>query len=169
MTSVVKRLAVAGVFGVISALPVMAQDFVPYGNVPGWDIVLDPVAGNGCVAIASFVDGSDVRLGVNGNDGSFYLLAMNAGWGDIEDGAIEAVTISVDDNVYEGEMTSMYIGDLPAVEIIFETYDYLMDIAAGSTLTLTDADGVSVAYDLAGAPAAMAILGQCMQEMGASE
>jgi hypothetical protein len=44
---------------------------------------------------------------VNCNDGSFDVLAMNAGWGDIEDGAIAPVTISVDCKVYEGEMTGM--------------------------------------------------------------
>jgi len=104
-------------------------------------------------------------FGVNCNDGSFDVLAMNAGWGDIEDGAIAPVTISVDCKVYEGEMTGMYIGDLPAVRIIFETHDHLIDIAAGSTLTLTGPDGRPVAYDLAGAPEAMATLGQCMQDM----
>ncbi|MCX7302496.1 MAG: hypothetical protein NTX73_19330 [Rhodobacterales bacterium] len=54
---------------------------------------------------------------------------------------------------------------MPAVEIIFETHDHLIDIAAGSTLTLTGPDGRPVAYDLAGAPEAMATLGQCMQDM----
>ena len=62
MNTVLGHVAIAGVFGVIGVLPALAQDFVPYGDVPGWDIVQDPVAANCCVARATFVDGSDVRV-----------------------------------------------------------------------------------------------------------
>ena len=128
--------------------PVHAQDLVTYGTVGVWDILVDPTIGNGCLINTVFEDGSDVRIGFDPEGGAGYLLATNDNWGDIVEGQVYPIAMDVDGQVYNGEGVGIYIDDMPGVDIAFDNVDFLMDVAARQTLTLSNDSGPVMSIDL---------------------
>ena len=151
----------AGVTG-----PAMAQDLVSYGQVGVWEILIDPTIGNGCLINAVFDDGSDVRVGFDREAGTGYLLAMNEAWEGIEEGATYPIQMDVDGQVYEGEATGIYIDGLPGADIPFDSIDFLMDVAAKNTLTLSNANGEVMSIDLTDTDEALAEAIACQDQQG---
>lgn len=126
----------------------MAQDLVTYDTVGVWDILVDPTIGNGCLINAQFEDGSDVRIGFDMEAGNGYLLAMNDAWGDIVADQTYPIKMDVDGSIYDGEGIGIYIDDMPGVDIVFDNVDFLMDVAARQTLTLSNDSGPVMSIDL---------------------
>jgi hypothetical protein len=146
--------------------PAMAQDLVTYGQVGVWDILVDPTIGNGCLINAVFEDGSDVRIGFDREAGTGYLLAMNEAWQGIEEGATYPVQMDVDGKVYDGEATGIIIDGMPGADIPFDSIDFLMDIAAKNTLTLSNAEGPVMSIDLTDSDDALAEAIACQDQQG---
>jgi len=45
----------------VTASAVSAQSLVQWGTAGGWDVMIDPSLGNGCLIQAEYMDGSFVR------------------------------------------------------------------------------------------------------------
>jgi hypothetical protein len=148
------------------AAPAMAQDLVAVEKVGVWDVLVDPTVGNGCLINAQFEDGSDVRIGFDGQDGGGYLLAMNQHWGDIVDDTIYPVKMDVDGTVYEGEGKGTHVDDMPGVDIAFDNADFLMDVAAKQTLTLSNDAGPVMVIDLTDTLKALDAALDCQENQG---
>lgn len=148
------------------ATPAIAEELVSVGQVGVWEILVDPTVGNGCLINAVFEDGSDVRIGFDREAGTGYLLAMNEAWQGIEDGATYPVQMDVDGQVYNGEATGIYIDGMPGADIPFDSIDFLMDIAARNTLTLSNAEGPVMSIDLTDSDNALAEAIACQEQMG---
>lgn len=147
-------------------LPVSAQDLVTYDTVGVWDILVDPTIANGCLINAVFEDGSDVRIGFDNEAGTGYLLAMNTAWDGIEEGTEYPITIDVDGSSYQGHGTGIYIDDMPGVDIVFDTVDFLMDVATKQTLTLSNESGPVMSIDLTDSHAALEAAIACQEAQG---
>lgn len=148
------------------ATPAIAEELVSVGQVGVWEILVDPTVGNGCLINAVFEDGSDVRIGFDREAGTGYLLAMNEAWQGIEEGATYPVQMDVDGQVYNGEATGIYIDGMPGADIPFDSIDFLMDIAARNTLTLSNAEGPVMSIDLTDSDNALAEAIACQEQMG---
>lgn len=143
-----------------------AQDLVPWGNSELWTIAIDPTLGNGCLAQAEFADGSLVRIGLDRNVGSGYVMAFNESWGDIEEGVVYPISFGLDGEVFEGEATGIYLNGVPGADIFFDNEEFFMGIAQRQTMTLAH-DGTEVmAIDLTGSFQALEAVLQCQDEQG---
>lgn len=132
------------------ALPATAQDLVKWGEAGGWDVMVDPTVGNGCLITSEFEDGSTVRLGLNITTEEGYLMAFNAAWGAIVEGETYAVSFDLDGEEYEGDATGVWLDGIPGVDIAFDTEDFIMDMATKNTMTLSHDGDEVMAIDLSG-------------------
>jgi hypothetical protein len=148
------------------ALPVLAQDLVSVGQVGVWDILVDPTNGNGCLINAVFEDGSDVRIGFDPSAGTSYLLAMNEAWQGIEEGTSYPIQMDVDGQLYDGEAVGLYIDGMPGADIVFDSVDFLMDVAMRQTLTLINESGPVMSIDLTDSAAALEEAIACQENQG---
>lgn len=151
-------LAVAG--------PAVAGNLVKYRSVGGWDIMVDPSVGNGCLITADFDDGSEVRIGLDREQGNGYVMAMNKAWGDIKDDATYDISFAVDDQKYDGKATGVHLDNLPGVDIGVDNSDFFGDLASKSTLTLYAGDSEVMRIDLEGAGDALSALIECQKAQG---
>ncbi|MDQ1846959.1 DUF1176 domain-containing protein [Gemmobacter fulvus] len=150
----------------LSGVMVQAQDLQAFDTVEGWEILVDPTVGNGCLINAEFEDGSDVRIGFDMAADSGYVLAANAAWGDIEQGATYPLTFSLDGDVYEAEGKGLYIDDLPGVDIAFDSMDFLMGLAEKNSMELSTSNGPVMTIDLSGSAAALLRAIECQEQQG---
>ncbi|MFN3825173.1 MAG: hypothetical protein ACK4GW_00395 [Pseudorhodobacter sp.] len=130
--------------------PVQSQTLVHWGDVPGWEIMVDPTLGNGCLIQSEFTDGSTVRIGLDAQEGNGYLTAFNENWGDIEEGAVYPVSFDLDGVIYHGEAEGIWLDDVPGADIVFDNVEFIVDIAAKRVLTLYHDGDEVMAIDLAG-------------------
>jgi hypothetical protein len=141
-------------FGVVCAAtlalaaPAVAQDLVPYDAVENWEILVDPTLGNGCLMMSEFEDGSTVRIGFDPSAGQAYVTAFNDAWGSIEEGKVYPIGFALDGETYTGEATGMYLEGVPGADVMFDNEDFLVDIAARQTMTLSNDGGEVMSIDL---------------------
>lgn len=143
-----------------------AQDLVSVGEVGPWGIYVDPTVGNGCLINAVFEDGSDVRIGLDMDAGTGYMIAANSAWEGIEEGTEYEIGLDLDGEVYNGTGTGIILDDLPGVDIPFETVDFLMDVATKQTLTLSNAEGPVMVIDLTDSHTALTQALECQDNQG---
>ena len=150
------------------ALPsfALAQQLEQWGTAGGWDVMIDPSLGDGCLIQAEYQDGSVVRIGFDRVQGAGYLTAFNYDWGDIEEGAYYPVLFDLDGQEYEGQATGIYLNGVPGADIYFDNPDFLFDIAARYTMTLYNQNGMVMQIDLEGTMVGLEAAIECQEEMG---
>jgi hypothetical protein len=161
-----KSVGVAAVVFALGMGVAMAQDLVTVDTVGAWTIYVDPTVGNGCLINAEFEDGSDVRIGFDAEAGTGYMVAANAAWAGIEEGVEYPIGLDLDGEVYEGKGVGIVIDDVPGVDIAFDTIDFLMDVAAKQTLTLTNENGPVMSIDLTDSDTALQQAIECQVNQG---
>ncbi len=165
--SYLRRMActVALSFGLASASFAQGLDF--WGTAGGWDILVDPSLGYGCLIQAEYEDDITVRIGLDRNEGNGYVTVFNYNWGYLDEGAVYPVFIELDGEDYRGEAYGIYLNDVPGADIIFDNPDFLWDIAAKYTMTVYNSDGEYVmAIDLGGTMVGLDGVLDCQDEMG---
>lgn len=150
----------------LAAMPAVAGELDYYDSESGWDILIDPSLGDGCLIQAMYQDGSLVRIGFDRDQGVGYVTAFNSAWGDIEEGAVYPVLFALDGVEYDGEAIGIWLNDVPGADIEFDNPDFLFDIAAKYTMTLYNEYGEVMAIDLAGSYRALEVALECQDEMG---
>lgn len=136
-------------------LAAQAQQLEYWAEAAGWDVMVDPSLGHGCLIQAEYDEGTVVRIGFDLTEGAGYLTAFNYNWGEIEQGAHYDVTFDLDGQEYDGVATGIYLGDVPGADIYFTNPDFLWDLAAKFTLTLYHDGGEVMAIDLGGTMVAL--------------
>ncbi|WP_406647514.1 hypothetical protein QEZ52_01925 [Aliisedimentitalea scapharcae] len=152
----------------LAALPfcAVAQQLEPWGEAGGWDVMIDPTLGDGCLIQAAYQDGSVVRIGFDRTEGAGYITAFNESWGDIVEGETYPILFDLDGQEYEGEAQGIYLNDVPGADIYFTNSDFLFDIAAKYTMTLYNEHGEVMAIDLGGTMVGLEAAIACQDEMG---
>ena len=162
----IAKLLVSGMALAASVVMVQAQELQTFATVEGWEILIDPTIGNGCLINAQFEDGSDVRIGFDREANSGYLWASNEAWGDIEEGVAYPLSFSLDGEVYKGEGKGLYIDEMPGVDIPFDSMDFLLALAEKNTMELSTESGPVMTINLAGSDAALARAIECQEQQG---
>ena len=76
------------------------------------------------------------------------------------------VVFDLDGQEYEAEAKGMYLNGVPGADIMFDEEDFLFDIAAKYTMTLSTDSGEVMAIDLTGSYQALEAAIECQEEMG---
>ncbi|MEX0283242.1 MAG: hypothetical protein AB3N23_01380 [Paracoccaceae bacterium] len=150
----------------VAAASAGAQQLEHWGEAGGWDVMVDPTLGDGCLIMAAFDNGSVVRIGFDRNEGMGYVAAFNYDWGEIEEGAIYDIEFALDGEGYTGTATGIYLDDVPGADIYFDNPDFLFAIAEKYTMTLYHDGGEVMAIDLEGTYVGLEAAIQCQEEMG---
>lgn len=150
----------------VASTAVCAQDLEYLGEAGGWDVMVDPSLGDGCLIQAEYTDGSVVRIGFDRTEGAGYVTAFNDAWGDIEEGEVYSILFDLDGTEYEGEATGIYLAGVPGADIYFDNPEFLWDIAAKYTMTLYNTSGEVMAIDLSGTMAGLEAVIDCQEELG---
>ncbi|MDF1802506.1 hypothetical protein [Thalassovita sp.] len=158
--------AIAASLTVSAGTPALAQELVYWGSGGGWDILVDPTLGNGCLIQAEYQNGVLVRVGFDLNEGAGYLTAFHENWGDIVEGESYGVAFDLDGQSYDGVAQGIYLNDVPGADIYFDNPDFLWDIAARQTLTLYNEYGEVMAIDLTGTMVALEGAMECQDDQG---
>lgn len=158
--------AAAAALLALSNTALHAQELAYWGEIGGWDIMVDPSLGDGCLIQAAYEGDIVIRIGLDRNQGNGYVTVFNYNWGDIEEGAIYPVLFDLDGEEYNGEATGIFLNDVPGADIAFDNPDFLWDIAAKYTMTLYNTEGEVMAIDLGGTMAGLNAVLECQDDMG---
>lgn len=79
-----------------------AQSTVKWGEAGGWEIMVDPAAGNGCLMQKFFDDGLLVQFGALPLREGGFIAAYRREWVGIEDGEVGPVTFAFDGINFNG-------------------------------------------------------------------
>ena len=152
----------------LCALPIagFAQQLESWGSAGGWDVMIDPSLGDGCLIQAAYQDGSVVRIGFDRNEGAGYITVFNEAWGEIEEGVTYSILFDLDGQEFDGEATGIYLNDVPGADIYFTNPDFLFQIAQKYTMTLYNEYGEVMAIDLGGTAIGLDAAMECQDEMG---
>ncbi|MDT8857717.1 hypothetical protein RNZ50_22255 [Paracoccaceae bacterium Fryx2] len=148
------------------ATPVLAQGLVAWDTTAGWDVLIDPSLGNGCLIQSEFTDGSVVRIGFDLTEGMGYVTAFNEAWGAIEEGKTYPVSFTLDSEEYEAEAKGIYLEGVPGADIYFDNEEFLFDIAARQTMVLSHDGAEVMSIDLTGSAAALTDAIACQEAQG---
>ncbi|MCP9482446.1 hypothetical protein NNA36_10775 [Shimia sp. CNT1-13L.2] len=150
------------------ALPTfaLAQQLEQWGTAGGWDVMIDPSMGDGCLIQAEYTDGSVVRIGFDRNVGEGYVTAFNMEWGDIIEGEQYGILFDLDGAEYDAVATGIYLNDVPGADIYFDNVEFFMDIANRYTMTIYNENGYVTAIDLGGTQIGLEAVLECQAEMG---
>ena len=141
-----------------------AQEMEYWGSAGGWDVMIDPSLGWGCLIQAEYSDGSLVRIGFDRNEEMGYVTAFNMAWGDIEEGEEYDILFALDGEEYEGVATGIWLGDVPGADVYFDNPDFMFDIAKKYTRTLYNENGEVMAIDLEGSYVGLEAAIECQEE-----
>lgn len=163
-----KKLMLSAAIAVATlAAPIVhAQGLEQWGTAGGWDVMIDPSLGDGCLIQAAYQDGSIVRIGFDRNQGNGYVAVFNEAWGDIEEGATYPILFALDGQDYDAEAKGLYLNGVPGADIAFDNPDFLFDLAQKYTMTLYNENGEVMAIDLNGSAIGLEAVLQCQDEMG---
>lgn len=143
-----------------------AQQLEYWGEAGGWDVMVDPTLGNGCLIQAEYSDGSVVRIGFDRAQGNGYVTAFNDAWGDIEEGEDYEILFDLDGDTYEGVARGLYLNGVPGADIAFDNPDFLFAIAEKYTMTLHNENGAVMQIDLGGTYVGLEAAIACQEEQG---
>lgn len=160
-----KRITYA-VLAAMLPLAATAQGLEQWGTAGGWDVMIDPSLGDGCLIQAAYQDGSVVRIGFDRTAGAGYVTAFNEAWGSIEEGAAYPILFDLDGQEYNGEATGIYLNGVPGADIYFTNPGFLFDIAEKYTMTLYNEYGEVMAIDLGGTYVGLEAAIACQEELG---
>lgn len=150
--------------GVIAA---SAQALIDKGFVSGWNVMVDPAFGNGCLIQTVFQDLSVVRIGYDATGNRGYFAVFHKGWGDIETGMTYDITFDLDGQKYDAVATGFVQDRVPGAGVFFTDRDFIHSIAQKRVMTVYNQAGEKViAIDLKGSAKALDYARKCQAAQG---
>ncbi|MCR9124690.1 MAG: hypothetical protein NXH82_01040 [Rhodobacteraceae bacterium] len=151
----------------LAAAAAQAQDLEYWGSAGGWDVMVDPTLGDGCLILAEYEGDIEVRVGLDRNEGMGYLTLFNENWGEIEEGAVYPITFELDGELFEGEARGIFLDGVPGADIYFNNEDFFWAIADRYAMTIYNADGYEVdTIDLGGTQVGLQAVLECQDDYG---
>lgn len=96
-----------------------AQDLRDFGFTEGWNIMVDPQMGNGCLIQRVVSENSVVRIGYDATNARGYVTVFDRKWGQIRDGKTYPVRFDLDGQGYDATATGCHPGNVPGAGIFF--------------------------------------------------
>jgi hypothetical protein len=164
-----KILAALATSAVLAFAPVagLAQGLIDKGFVAGWNILVDPDMGNGCLIQTVFEDYSVVRIGYDAQNNRGYFVVFNKAWGEIKKGEVYDITFDLDGEKFDAKATGFVLNKVPGAGVFFEDREFVRAIAQRKVMTVYGQTGQKVmAIDLKGSAKAIDYARKCQDEMG---
>ncbi len=137
-----------------------------YALVGGWQVRVDPAAGNGCFASQYYEDGTGIRLGIDANRQNFYLILGNPAWTSLEDGKTYKLRFMFDQaKTYDSDLEAFMLGDMVMLGRSGLSTDFVTDFMAGTGVGVSYRGAPIVHLSLRNAHAALAEVAKCQKEM----
>lgn len=159
-------LAAAALF-ISAGGSVSAQDLIDRGYIAGWNIMVDPALGNGCLIQTVFQDYSVVRIGFDAQKDQGYFVVFNEAWGRIKKGQTYDIVFELDGKKFDAVATGFYLGKVPGAGVTFTDRNFVFAIAKSQGMTVYNEAGEQVmAIDLSGSGKAIEAARKCQAEIG---
>ncbi|WP_425043136.1 hypothetical protein [Primorskyibacter sp. S87] len=159
--------AIALAFGLAAPSLVSAQELIDKGFVHGWNLMVDPAMGNGCLIQTVYEDLSVVRLGYDANSDRGYFVVFNKAWGDIKTGEQYNITFDLDGEGFNGVATGVRLKNVPGAIVAFDDRNFVHAIASRKVMTVYGQTGEQVmAIDLKGTAKALEYARECQKQQG---
>ncbi|MGO7171604.1 hypothetical protein AB9F47_31610 [Rhizobium leguminosarum] len=122
------------VLALIAAMPPVSladDQTVPWKEVGGWRVAVDPTLDNGCFVLTSFDDDTIFRLGFNfrKKDNPLYILLGNPNWKSLEKGKHYPIELSFDQSKRTADARGLDLDGLKSLWIDFEDPDLIEEFA----------------------------------------
>jgi len=163
-----KILAVLATTAALSlgAVSAMAQGLIDKGFVAGWNVMVDPEMGNGCLIQTVFEDYSVVRIGYDAQNDRGYFVVFNKAWRDIKKGEVYDITFDLDGEKFDAKATGFVLNRVPGAGVFFDDRAFVDAIAQRNVLTVYNQTGEEVmAIDLKGSAKAIEYARKCQAEI----
>ena len=149
-------------FAAFTATAALSQELIDKGFVEGWNIMMDPALGNGCLIQTVYQDLSVVRIGYDALDNRGYFAVYNKAWGDIEHGESYPIRFELDSKSYGATAIGFNKGRIPGATVFFTDRRFVDVIAQNKTMTVYNSTGeVVMAIDLKGTAKALEYAREC--------
>ncbi|NKL00206.1 hypothetical protein GFM02_18555 [Rhizobium leguminosarum bv. viciae] len=122
------------VLALIAAMPRMSladDETVPWKEVGGWSVAVDPTLDNGCFVLTSFDDDTIFRLGFNfrKKDNPLYILLGNPNWKSLEKGKHYPIELSFDQSKRTADARGLDLPGFKSLWIDFKDSDLIEEFA----------------------------------------
>ena len=149
-------------FTAFTATAALSQELIDKGFVEGWNIMMDPALGNGCLIQTVYQDLSVVRIGYDALDDRGYFAVFNKAWGDIKQGESYPIRFDLDGKSHDATAIGFNQRDVPGATVFFTDPAFLTALAQNKTLTVYNPEGQTVmAIDLNGTAKALDYARDC--------
>jgi len=153
------------IFTTLAATAALSQELIDKGYVEGWNIMMDPALGNGCLIQTVYQDLSVVRLGYDALDKRGYFAVYNKAWGDIKQGESYPIRFELDGKSFDATAIGFNERDVPGATVFFTDQEFLKAIAQNKTMTVYNpANEVVMAIDLNGTAKALEYARECQNK-----
>ena len=146
------------------AAPLYALDLAPWGQAGDWTIMTDTNHDNGCLAQASYSDGTMLRMGFQDKGKKGFLATFNPAWKEFKIDRRYPVTYTLDGDTYEGEAHGVEANGMHGAQVHFENVDFMVDLAKKNELTFFYKGAEVVKIDLKGSDEALKQVLACQTE-----
>jgi len=151
----------------LGALSATAQGLIDKGFVAGWNVMVDPDMGNGCLIQTIYEDYSVVRLGYDATNNRGYFVVFNKAWGNIKKGETYDITFELDGEKFDAKATGFVLNKVPGAGVFFEDRNFVHAIAQRKVMTVYGQTGQKVmAIDLKGSGKAIEYARICQDKQG---
>lgn len=154
-------------FTVLGPITATAQALIDKGFVAGWNVMVDPAFGNGCLIQTVYQDRSVVRIGYDAQGNRGYFVVFNKAWGQIRKGETYDIRFDLDGERFDAKATGFYMDRVPGAGVFFEDREFIHAIASKKGMTVYNAEGQKVmAIDLKGSAKALDYARKCQAAQG---
>ena len=143
-----------------------AQDLRDFGFTEGWNIMVDPQMGNGCLIQRIVSENSVVRIGYDATNTRGYVTVFDRKWGQIRSGQTYPVRFDLDGQSYEATATGFQLGNVPGAGIFFTDRAFLDDIAKKRVMSIYGQNGHVMDINLHGSANALKHARDCQAQQG---
>lgn len=144
-----------------------AQGLIDKGFVSGWNLMVDPAMGNGCLIQTVYEDFSVVRIGYDATNNRGYFVVFNKAWGEIKQDEQYNITFDLDGKRFDAVATGFILNKVPGAGVFFDDRNFVHAIAQKKVLTVYGREGNKVmAIDLKGSAKALDYARECQKSMG---
>jgi len=139
-----------------------AQALIDKGFVSGWNVMVDPSFGNGCLIQTIYQDYSVVRIGYDARNDRGYFVVFNKAWGAIKEGETYSISFDLDGKKFDAEATGFYLDRIPGAGVFFADREFIHAIARKKGMTVyNQANEQVMAIDLKGSAKALDYARKC--------
>lgn len=153
----------------LSLGPASAQELKDFGFTDGWNIMIDPQLGNGCLIQRVVSENSVVRIGYDAAGNRGYVTVFDRKWGQIRDGDSYPVTFDLDGETFEATAKGFHLGKVPGAGIFFSDRDFVHAIAKRRVMRISGQNGKVMDIDLTGSANALRHARECQAAQDATK